>query len=590
MYLIASVCCQYADAQAITAFKEKGRHGLYGFKQWDNIVIQPKFQSALDFKDGLAAVKMNGKCGYINESGKCVIPYKYEDAQSFSDGLAAVRLNGNYGYIAMDGSCVIPFMYKDADPFNDGIAYVTTLDNRKGVIDNSGAFYNSPSEVYAKFSSYARQYVEPRVNQWQKKGKYEKTAAWQQRVTDENRNILIDSLVVLAQKEYINFQSQNLVPKHILGEYDADGEIFMIWDEKFGTLLLNVPIAEAEEFERNFVNLKRENKYYVCNDVLGLSEAHFSDARGRVYSYKNDNMLEFTKVDINYNFDRIDFDAEIDDSNASGNGAPKVVSKSLKVGVSDVDKNIPLGDTRENTFAVIIANENYKKVTDVSYAVNDGSMFKEYCHKTLGLPETNVRYVENATLGDMSDQVDWIKGIARAYNGDASLIFYYAGHGIPDEGTKDAFLLPVDGNGTNTNIAYKLSDLYAALSEHETRSATVFLDACFSGAERSGDMLVQARAVAVRAKKEVPKGNLIVMSAAQGDETAYPYDEMGHGLFTYFLLKKLQESKGNVSLGELSEYIHENVLRHSIKVNSKSQTPTTIPAAVYGESWKDLKL
>ncbi len=578
-----------ADAQNVIAFKEKGRDGMYGFKQFGQVVIEPKYQYAFDFSEGVAAVKLNGKYGYIDASGKCVIPYKFEDAKSFSDGLAAVKMNGNYGYISRDGSCVIPYMYKSAENFNEGIAYVVTLDNRKGVIDNSGAFYNNPSEVYEKFSSYARLYVEPRVNEWQKRGKYEKTAKWQSRVTEENRTKLIDSLVVLAELAYIDFHSRNLTSNYILGEYDPDGEIFMIWDEKFGTLLLNVPIAEAADFERNFSNLKRKDEYFVSNDVLGLSGAHFTDPKGRVYSYKNDNMLEFTKVEIDYNFDRINFDEEIED-NQVASPASKIVNKSLKVGISDVDKNIPLGDVRTNTFAVIIANENYQKVSDVSYATNDGSTFKEYCLKTLGLPEKNVHFVPNATLAGMVEQIDWIKGIAGAYNGDASLIFYYAGHGIPDEGTKDAYLLPVDGNGTNTRISYKLSDLYAALSEHKTRSTMVFLDACFSGAERDGSMLVEARSVAIRAKKETPKGNIIVFSAAQGDETAYPYEEKGHGLFTYFLLKKLQESKGNVSLGELSDYISENVRKHSIIENSKSQTPTTIPGASYGDSWREIML
>ena len=68
-------------------------------------------------------------------------------------------------------------------------------------------------------------------------------------------------------------------------------------------------------------------------------------------------------------------------------------------------------------------------------------------------------------------------------------------------------------------------------------------------------MLATARGVAIKPKASTPGGNVIVFSAATGDETAYPYDEKGHGLFTYFLLKKLQENKGNVTLGELSAYL-----------------------------------
>lgn len=80
-------------------------------------------------------------------------------------------------------------------------------------------------------------------------------------------------------------------------------------------------------------------------------------------------------------------------------------------------------------------------------------------------------------------------------------------------------------------------------------------------------MLASARGVAIKVKQATPVGNIVVFSAAQGDETAYPYKEKEHGLFTYYLLKKLQETKGNVTLGELSDYIKTQVERQSIVIN-----------------------
>ncbi|MDR1681891.1 MAG: hypothetical protein LBS25_00665, partial [Candidatus Symbiothrix sp.] len=74
------------------------------------------------------------------------------------------------------------------------------------------------------------------------------------------------------------------------------------------------------------------------------------------------------------------------------------------------------------------------------------------------------------------------------------------------------------------------------------------------------------------------------------DETAYPYKEKGHGLFTYFLLKKWQETKGEATLGELSDYIITNVSQQSIVVNRKSQTPTVIASAGLSNKWQEIKL
>lgn len=334
--------------------------------------------------------------------------------------------------------------------------------------------------------------------------------------------------------------------------------------------------------------LRRSYEYY---DNYGKSHAInvSTTPDGRSFTYRNNNSLEFASVDISYNFDSIDVDA--DDADDGNVGKPRLHRKSVATGKSDVDTNIPSsGIVNNKTFAVIVANEKYQSVTEVDCAENDGNMFREYCHKTLGVPEKNIHFVPNATLVNMWAQVDWLESIAKAYDGDASLIFYYAGHGIPDEGTRDAYLLPVDGSGSNVKTGYKLSELYSSLSKFPTRQTVVLLDACFSGAERTGDMLVAARGVALKSKKEVPKGNLIVFSAASGDETAYQYADKGHGLFTYFLLKKLKETKGDVSLGDLAAYVQEQVYRHSVIENSKSQTPTVIPSSELSGDWAALRL
>ena len=103
-------------------------------------------------------------------------------------------------------------------------------------------------------------------------------------------------------------------------------------------------------------------------------------------------------------------------------------------------------------------------------------------------------------------------------------------------------------------------------------------------------MLVSARSVAIKAKAEQPIGNMVVFSAAQGDETSYPYAEKGHGLFTYFLLKKLKDTKGEVDYGTLADYIRKEVTRKAAVVNNKPQTPSVSFAPQMGDSWNTLKL
>lgn len=259
---------------------------------------------------------------------------------------------------------------------------------------------------------------------------------------------------------------------------------------------------------------------------------------------------------------------------------------------SDVDVNLPESKTQnENTFVVIFANENYQEEVDVQFALNDGAMFRNYCNKVLGIPEENIHIRQNATLNNMLAELDWLSIVAMAFNGEASLIVYYAGHGIPDEATGNAYLLPVDGIGRNLRTGYSLSEFYKQLGEMPAKSITVFMDACFSGAQRGAGMLASARGVAIKAKTQLPiSNNMVVLSAAQGDETAYPYKEKAHGLFTYFLLKKLQESCGNCTMYELCDYVKTQVSRRSIITNQKSQTPTVSHTAANGEKWKTMKL
>lgn len=576
-----------AFSESMAVVRKDGKYGYIDVS--GRLVIPVKYQDAGSFSAGLAPVCLYGKYGYVDKSGEMVVPFKYSYAFPFSEGLAAVELNGKVAYIGPDGKTVIPYMLDSGKPFKDGIAEVT-VDGQTKYMDKVGNIFDEVSEAFSSFSGFARHMIEEKVNAWQKKGRYEKTADWMARVNESTRQHMVDSLLGIAQSEYIAFMSKNVGGQQTIVDYDADGEIFLIQDSYFGSLLVPVPIAEAENFETSFSSVSRTPYYAIQNDGLGLREMTYTLPDGRQYRYDNSSDLTFAMADIEYEFDAIDINA-VPDNAMADKGSQQITTRQISVGTSDVDKGIPeASEVNDRLFAVIIANEDYQREVDVNFAVNDGNIFGEYCRKTLGIPEQNIHIVENATLNNILAEVDWITKVAEAYQGEAGLIFYYAGHGIPDESTGDAYLLPVDGYGSNINTGYKLDNLYASLSSAPSRYTYVFLDACFSGAERGGSMIASARGIAIRAKASAPKGNMVVFSAAQGDETAYPYKEKGHGMFTYYLLKKLQESGGDVTLGELSDYVRSEVRKQSIVSNSKMQTPTVTASPAMHDSWQTLQL
>ena len=263
-------------------------------------------------------------------------------------------------------------------------------------------------------------------------------------------------------------------------------------------------------------------------------------------------------------------------------------TKANEVRKSDVDVNIPQTKTvNDKTFVVIFANENYQKEQSVPFALHDGEVFRQYCVQTLGIPEKNIRMERNATLNNMKHEVLWLKNTLVAFKGEAKGIVYYSGHGIPDEASRNAYLLPVDGYANDPESGYSLDKLYADLGTVSAESVTYFIDACFSGANRNGVMMAESRGAAVKSKSGQLRGNAVVFSAAQGDETAYIYEDKSHGMFTYFLLKKLQETKGDVNYGDLADF---KVTKMSMVENSKMQTPVANASTALADTWRKCKL
>ena len=257
----------------------------------------------------------------------------------------------------------------------------------------------------------------------------------------------------------------------------------------------------------------------------------------------------------------------------------------------DVDVDIPVvkTDKNQNTYCVIIANENYEDVPVVDFASRDGEVFREYCIKTLGVPEKQIKTFINASYTDIKRALNWVETMTEISEGNSKVIFYYAGHGIPNEKDKAAYLIPTDGFPKDITTCFKLADIYSRLGKMHTKNITVLLDACFSGVKRgSGQALIAARGVALKPREEVLPPNMIVFTAASNDETALSYGEKRHGMFTYFLLDRLKKSKGETSFGDLFIHLSQNVKKNSMLENDKLQTPNVAYPNALGRKWESM--
>lgn len=101
-------------------------------------VVSKKYEYLGEFSEGLIWMSTSyGKCGYIDKTGKEIIPEKYTKCRSFSEGLAVVELDGKFGIIDKTGQTVLPFKYYDAGIFSEGLIAVVS-NGRVGFIDKSG--------------------------------------------------------------------------------------------------------------------------------------------------------------------------------------------------------------------------------------------------------------------------------------------------------------------------------------------------------------------------------------------------------------------------------------------------------------------
>jgi hypothetical protein len=86
--------------------------------------IEPRFEEAEDFSEGLAVVVAGEKHGYLDRTGRIVIEPQFAKARNFSEGFAAVRSDEHWSYVDKHGKVVITGRFNDAKDFKGGLALV----------------------------------------------------------------------------------------------------------------------------------------------------------------------------------------------------------------------------------------------------------------------------------------------------------------------------------------------------------------------------------------------------------------------------------------------------------------------------------
>ena len=149
LLLSFNVLGQATDSDVLLPIVQNGRMGY--ISNTGEIRIKPQFEISSfmgipvlsDFREGLAAVKLNKKIGYINASGQIVIAAQFKDGREFSEGLAAVKIDDKWGYVDKRGSLVITTQFKYVGDFSEGLAQVE-IGGKLGYIDKAGKIVIEP--------------------------------------------------------------------------------------------------------------------------------------------------------------------------------------------------------------------------------------------------------------------------------------------------------------------------------------------------------------------------------------------------------------------------------------------------------------
>ena len=129
---------------------ETGKVGVVGHD--GNLIVEPVYEAGLPFANGFAAVRKDGKWGYVNERGEEIIGFYYDDAyvgaacsnlgegmpyDADANGMIVVNHDGLYGIYNGAGDMVCAFQYRDIVCFGDG-NYAVMLPDRSWRIGNIG--------------------------------------------------------------------------------------------------------------------------------------------------------------------------------------------------------------------------------------------------------------------------------------------------------------------------------------------------------------------------------------------------------------------------------------------------------------------
>gem|GEM_PF-933438 len=236
-------------------------------------------------------------------------------------------------------------------------------------------------------------------------------------------------------------------------------------------------------------------------------------------------------------------------------------------------------------WAVIIGVGGYEHsaVPKLRYPVADADAVYQTLLASGGFKKENILLLTDKTERRPTlRNIKWALGtfLARSAHKDDLVVIYFAGHGASEVDQRgierdglSKYLVPIDADPDDLySSALPMDEMQNVLQRIEAERVTVFLDTCYSGAA-GGRTFASTKTRGVNVddvfleRLTRSKGRAIV-TASRPSEVSIELPDLGHGVFTYYLVRGLQgyadlNRDGIVSLQEIYEYLAQEVSKKS---------------------------
>jgi hypothetical protein len=256
------------------------------------------------------------------------------------------------------------------------------------------------------------------------------------------------------------------------------------------------------------------------------------------------------------------------------NSATKNDSISSKLNPSDIRKK-----SDSDSVAIIIGIQNYKRLGKADFANLDAEKFAEYAHRALGIPKSRIKTLTDADADQAALLKTFRNWLPLQITKDKTNVFvFYSGHGLPSADGKSLFLLPygVDHDLLD-ETAVDQRKIIAAIQAAKPKSVTMFIDSCYSGLSKSGDVLLAgAKPVSMKNTDIGYPPDFTVMTASSPDQISSASTDLQHGIFSFYLMKGMEggadlDKDGKITVGEMHKFLMDNVPRQAMEMNRKQE-------------------